>query len=265
MLAITKKNYNFTGTDFSKIFNRFFVFFYPGLLSFNFINIPVLNINNNQISILNFEYSKDVVFLLIIISFSLFAIVKVNFPLYINFIFRSILRFGGPTKKSTTNYQPFLLTNIVFVLNSSFIFLLITDFFQIKILYINPIAKFFLILVSFSIFYLIKNILYRLISALFLHKEYVTDFLNNTYIFNQFTGIILLPFVVGIPFIGNMGSKLLIYTAMVLVLVILFMRYINGIKILVRKGISVFYLILYLCVLEIIPYFIVYKLALNYI
>lgn len=266
MLAITKKNYIYARTGFLKIFNRIFcVLFFPVFLTFNFINIPILNVNNYYLSILDFKYSTEIIFLLLILSFTLFAIVKVNFPIYITNIIKYSFRFNTNSKKIISNFQPFLLINLVFIINSSFIILLYIDFLKYKLLSINPIISYLLILSLFSAFYLSKNLLYRLISALFLHKEYIKDYLNNTYIYNQFIGILLLPFIVSIPFIGFTGAKILIYTVCTLIVIILMLRYVNGIKILVRKGISIFYLFLYFCILEIIPYFIIYKLIFNYI
>jgi len=72
-------------------------------------------------------------------------------------------------------------------------------------------------------------------------------------------GFILLPFSVVAAFIGKPLENIVLYVGLGVVVFLLILNYIKGFLILFQNRISIFYGILYLCTLEILPVLIVWK------
>ena len=72
-------------------------------------------------------------------------------------------------------------------------------------------------------------------------------------------GIYLIPIVIGIAYIHEKLKIYVVYAGIVLFVLAYFLKFYKGIQIIIKKDVLIFYLILYLCTLEILPVLIIYK------
>jgi hypothetical protein len=86
------------------------------------------------------------------------------------------------------------------------------------------------------------------------------------FVFINLLGLIMLPVVICLEFVKHVNPVVFIYTGLFLIIGFLCMRLLRGIVIGMRSNrVSKFYLFLYLCTLEIVPFVILVKLFMLYI
>ena len=83
--------------------------------------------------------------------------------------------------------------------------------------------------------------------------------LYHGFIYNKLLGVALLPFLVFLLYTRGTLGTVFFYLATAMVLGVFAMRSIRGIVFSFKKGVSGFYMILYLCALEIVPILLIYK------
>jgi hypothetical protein len=99
---------------------------------------------------------------------------------------------------------------------------------------------------------------------------HITGYLfNNAHVFRAYlhqilliyksTGIYLIVLVFGLAYIREELRIFFVYLGMALVSVAYLLRFFKGFRILMKKDVLIFYLILYLCTLEILPFLILYR------
>jgi hypothetical protein len=84
-------------------------------------------------------------------------------------------------------------------------------------------------------------------------------YLHQILLIYKSTGIYLIILVIGLAYIREELRILFVYLGMVLISVAYLLRFFKGIRILMKKDVLIFYLILYLCTLEILPFLILYR------
>ena len=99
---------------------------------------------------------------------------------------------------------------------------------------------------------------------------HITGYLfDNTHVFQAYlhqilliyksAGIYLIILVIGLAYIREELRVCFVYLGMALVSVAYLLRFFKGVQILMKKDVLIFYLILYLCTLEILPFLILYR------
>ena len=113
------------------------------------------------------------------------------------------------------------------------------------------------LLAFFYGFWLIKSFIVQALSWLFSTDEYSRDILFNMYLYNLFTGIVLLPLV---SLMAYTNRDLFFYITLGFIGLIYVIRFLRlGIIGIGFNKFSVFHLILYLCTLEILPLIVLAK------
>jgi hypothetical protein len=80
-----------------------------------------------------------------------------------------------------------------------------------------------------------------------------SEYLNNIYSLYRLLGIALLPLVVAVAYLNYFEADTLLKAGVILIILVFIIRIINLLIIFMRSNISIFYFILYLCALEIMP------------
>ncbi len=88
-----------------------------------------------------------------------------------------------------------------------------------------------------------------------IYKEY----LYNVYIFNKIIGIFVLPLLLFVIYTDGILNIVFQWIALTAVAALLIMRLIRGFVFSFRKGVSIFYMFLYLCALEMAPLILLYR------
>ena len=107
--------------------------------------------------------------------------------------------------------------------------------------------------------FLTRVVLINLSGFLFSRIGVFREYLYNSFIFNKLLGITLLPLLLLLVYTTGIIREVFQWTAVVTVSVIYFMRIIRGFVFSFKKDVSIFYMFLYLCALEIAPLVLLYR------
>lgn len=121
-------------------------------------------------------------------------------------------------------------------------------------------SLFLIIMASYGIVVICKVLIEKIIGTIFALDHLIEDYVFHKMSYRNFLGLILFPIIIIFVY-GIHPSKNVLYAVfliiMILNLIILFPFYKKNENIILNH---IFYFILYLCALEIAPYFILYKL-----
>jgi hypothetical protein len=94
--------------------------------------------------------------------------------------------------------------------------------------------------------------IFRFCGYVFKASNETSDYVLNLYLFGQVTGICLLPVIIFITYFDN--SKSIIFIGALVIILLCLYRLFKGFVIAFSKSkVSVYYIFLYLCTLEILP------------
>jgi len=195
--------------------------------------------------------------------FVLLALIKKYYNRYFVQIMKSIFNHQLAAKLYRDSNQ--VKNKISMALN--FLYLVVVSLFFFEVLLYHDIpflslGKHYQLWVLLGIvigFFLFRFFSLKTIGFLFRRQNIFKEYIFNIVIYNKIAGILLLPVVAMLPFIsGFLVIPLEIVGAFILIFTTL-LKYIRGLKIIISKGILIFYLILYLCTFEIIPVLLMYK------
>lgn len=129
-------------------------------------------------------------------------------------------------------FEPYGVTGIsLFLLNLAFLFLL----FVARVVVINMAGFLF--------------------DTIRIYQEY----LYNMFIYNKLIGLSILPLLLFVVYTNGILQEIFLWIAMAAGLVILIMRLIRAAFFSFKKDVSIFYMFLYLCALEIVPLALLYR------
>ncbi len=107
--------------------------------------------------------------------------------------------------------------------------------------------------------FLFRVVIHSIAGILFNSLGTVREYLYNMFIFNKLLGLSALPFIFLLLYTPEVLQKVLFWVAVLVTSGIIFMRLIRGMVFSYRKDISIFYMFLYLCALEISPLVLLYR------
>ncbi|MBI9068076.1 MAG: DUF4271 domain-containing protein [Salinivirgaceae bacterium] len=154
----------------------------------------------------------------------------------------------------------FLFMNLLFFMTLSLFITQWFDFYNYSVLDINGALLFLIILGLLLAIYGLKGFFLAFLDFLFLAKGNFTSYNSTVFIYNKMVGFILLPIVSVIPYMPTDIAPWLFKGSFLMILILYFLRIFRGLQIGFKIRLSIFYLILYLCALEILPVLMLYKL-----
>lgn len=137
------------------------------------------------------------------------------------------------------------------------------NYYKLTISYFNGFVFFVVLSLLFVFLYFLKVAAIKILGYIFYQKKVVREYIHNVKLFNITTGILLLPLSICIPFLNAyiIDESSLIYTGFFAYIVLFILQLLRGFYVSYRQGVSLFYILLYLCVLEIIPFAIIVKIV----
>lgn len=155
---------------------------------------------------------------------------------------------------------PLLL--IFFISITIFISILINKYFGVQ----YSIKLQGMILIILIAFFLLKVIFASIIGAIFKTDKETLEYLTNYFVFNIILGLAIVPAIFIAYYIEiNMAKYLIIIVLVLSILVYLFRLYRNIIIGISSERYNLYYLFLYLCTVEILPYGVSFKLVYNFV
>jgi hypothetical protein len=118
-------------------------------------------------------------------------------------------------------------------------------------------------MLSVLISWFLKNIVINIIGTVFKNPLVISEYIYTNFVFNIFIGLLLIPVIIVALYIPAISA---VYVGIALWFLIYFYRLVRELFLgLSFAEFSLFYRILYLCTLEIIPLLVLTKLAMNYL
>ena len=122
----------------------------------------------------------------------------------------------------------------------------------------------FLCLTGFLILlFLIRIFLMKLTGFIFVRKELFSTYLFHYYLTNKVLGLIFIPLTIAIAYTSGVLPEIIIYISFFIVLSAYILRLLRTFLFVLKNEILLFYLILYLCAVEILPFLVILKVILS--
>ncbi len=200
---------------------------------------------------------------LILILWMIFASVRVRFLQYLSLLFTSLVNFNAATRlfhqRGYKIMYGALRLDFIFHLVVPLSVYQIATFFKVDIPGFPPIIFFFALLLIINGYFFTKILLYRVAGSIVMLKDQTEESVFNIKLYYKALGICLLP-IVTIHAIIPETNIITIWVMAALIVIMYISTAIRSIYLGNRKDISIFYLILYLCTLEILPLLLIFKL-----
>lgn len=150
----------------------------------------------------------------------------------------------------------FVLTGALFIYKS-------LEYFEVN--FFNPgLGTYLWIVVVLTIILLFRSFIVRALYFLFTGNNVLLEYHYQVMNFFKSAGIVLIPFVIGISYIKGGTWTWLLWTGFISLMLLYLFRLFKGQRIVKRGEVPAFYLILYLCALEVMPVLIAAKFISNH-
>ncbi|WP_372754866.1 DUF4271 domain-containing protein [Labilibaculum sp.] len=210
------------------------------------------------------SYQNDWMVGVLLFALILLAILRFSFNKFLFRVLDSLLNSQSSSnlllEKNMRNIRGSIFLNLLFYVNFS---LFIIQF-LVYILSLNQnhnnLIFYLYFFAGLICIYQTKFLFIRFIGYVFNGINESKEYLHTISIYNKNLGIFLLPITISVPFIAQYATPMLLKIGFALTLIFYFLRLFRGIQILFRQHVSIFYMISYLCALEILPLLMIYKL-----
>lgn len=219
---------------------------------------------NNKESVLKEKVplQEDWFIAILTISVLVAGLARLFWRRYMNNILQSVVyksTMGKLDVHNVSNFYPSFVLGSLFFFNSSvFIYQVLAinnrQFLTFHSWGIIPIVLVFL-LVLFSL----KVLVYRLVSHVFETKNQVREYLMGSSVMSKAFSLLIIPVIVMIPFVDSTLQSLFVKAGFGLFILLYLIQLARGVRIILSNTFSVYYIILYLCALEILPLTILFK------
>lgn len=207
--------------------------------------------------------NQDWVLGIILILWVIFATVRVGFLKYLGQLFTSLVNFHAASRLyGQGGYKTMfgaVRLDIIFHLILPLSVFQIATFFKIDIPGYPSILLFIAILLVINGYLFIKNMISRLAGSIVMLKEQTEESLFNIKLYYKALGLILLPVATIHAAIAE-TNVVTVWVMAGFIAIMYIAAVIRSIYLGNRKDVSIFYLILYLCTLEILPLLLIFKL-----
>lgn len=188
---------------------------------------------------------------------------RITFGKFFRPIFSSVFAFNLSNRiydeKNIVINRLSTILNFLFVITFTAMLALAFEYYGFAIQQLNKIETYLLLLSFILTIYAIRRLLFFIIGSIFSITETLQEYSFHGNLFLKLLGMIILPLTITIPYIPEKYAHWLFLLISLLIFLIYIMRIIRTFSITIRKGFSIFYLILYLCALEIGPYIMLMK------
>lgn len=200
-----------------------------------------------------------VLFLLVTV---LLATVRVSYSKYLAYLFQSLVNYSTSFRmfreKNYTILHGAFRLNIIFYLTFSFFLFQVLSLFKLELID-DKLAFYAACLGIVVIYFFVKKMSYRILGSIFNGAFETNEYLFNMDNFNRSLGLTLFPVAALINYYPSNNPVFIVFSGILVVGIFYAFLLQRGISIFLRKQFSLFYLFLYLCILEFVPLILIYK------
>jgi len=206
--------------------------------------------------------SSDWILGILIISLVLFAWIRVFFNKYLIPTFTGLFNYQQGNRLFRENnllYQRFSLgMNTLFFITGALFLYFIHDFFSFNIPFLKGPGGLLFLSGGLLVIFTFRSLICRLTGFISNTRELFAEYSHTILMINKVLGIILLPVVFALPYIPDYLVPGFLYGGIGLFALSYLFRVYKGMQIFVLNRFSIFWMILYLCALEILLYLLIY-------
>jgi hypothetical protein len=220
--------------------------------------------NINMLPLKRDTISNDWLLGLLIFISLLFLWVKIFYKKYFNLLFGSLISYQTSLKllrgKNIMTRRVSFVLNFIYSIVLALFILRILKFYEIKILKFNTFETLLFLINLIIIISIVRLLILNLVGIIFNSTQIFNEYIHNNYIINKNLALFLFPLLIMQVYINEKLQIIFIIAGISLVIISYIIRLYRGFQIIIKKDIFLFYLILYLCTLEILPVLLGYKL-----
>lgn len=219
-------------------------------------NDKVFTINYKKIN----DSSHNWMFWLILLGLIIFGWTRLLYRKQVDLMFSSIFyqNFANKGIRNASENSNRLggILQVIFSINIALFSFQVFDFFRpLEYPGLKSTIIVMAIAIGFLIMYGIKDFIYKTFGYIFAEIAYVQEYLFNLHMYNRVLGLFLFPVIVSFAFIQThiISHRSIMFIGFALIVAFFVMRIIRGIQISFKSNISIVYMFLYFCILEILP------------
>lgn len=200
---------------------------------------------------------------IIIASLILLAWLKLFYHKFLDQMMQSVSNYQLSVK--LLRDQNLFSKRVAIALNINFVFIggafiyLIFGYYNLRPFQLNDILSYFCYSGCLMLLLIVRHVVLHVTGHLFDNHNVFREYLHQIFLIYKNLGIYLTMLVIGMAYITEDLRIYFIYLGVLLVFFAYFLRLFKGVRILMNKDVLIFYLILYLCTLEILPFLILYR------
>lgn len=151
--------------------------------------------------------------------------------------------------------------NFTFALNLGLFIFYLVDFYGFGQVLPYKFLSMLVYTMVVAVIYSLKSGTCKFLGYVFLVRDEFDEYIHNVRVYNKNIGLFLFPIIIIYPFIADAAKPYILYAGFLIIGTLILLRIHRGFQIIMKKGVSIFYLILYLCAIEILPVLLLIKLA----
>lgn len=191
-----------------------------------------------------------------LLSIVLLLSIKAYYQKFLQQVINTLFNFQLADKmfkeKNILLRRAFFFLNVNFIIIISLFILLLSITFEVHISNKNYLDYFIILSVVVAAL-ILRYMIFYLTGKLFQQLPVVLEYIHNKYLFNKNIGIALIPIVFTSLYVSPSISKILLIICVLFIILITVYKIFRGFQIFLKNGILLFYTILYLCTLELLP------------
>ena len=193
----------------------------------------------------------------------LLAFIKYNFGKNLSGTFQSFISYRQSQRmleeRRESDRHAAFLSNILFTLIAGIFISLALPFFGVSLLWENYTLSVLFFSLATGWLYFLKSLIWRALGVIFLVQSLVKTYIYNMYLFNRNIGLMIFPLVALIPYVNATIMPYIVYIVIAVVVLSYILKFWRFFEIIHAQNVSVFYFLLYLCTLEILPLLLLVK------
>ena len=212
------------------------------------------------------DTSNNWMFWILLCSFAIISWLRFVYKKQFSFMFRSAVNYNFALKSIRQNKEfsdsfSSMLTFVFSLHTALFAFQIFTHAHSIQLTGWESILYTLGLLVAVLCIYGIKDIFIKFLGFIFLKREIAYEYMQNVHLYNRILGILLFPIIISLAFIApsKTSHNMLIIIGILLFTTVYMLRIFRGFQISKSGNVSILYMFLYFCTLEVLPLALVIK------
>lgn len=155
------------------------------------------------------------------------------------------------------------LLNVIYFLSFGLYLFLIFIHFQWHPANLSGFMLFLTLTGLLVLLFLVRVLLMKLTGFIFVRTELFSAYLFHYYLTNKALGLVMIPFSLAIAYTSGMLTEITIFLSLFVVSSAFVLRLVRTIMFIIKNEVLLFYLILYLCTVELLPFLVILKMILS--